>query len=728
MVQSVARDQAANERLHQRVKPELVEFLDTQVLPLTELNADSFWEGFIQLIDDLTPENRRLLAIRDDLQKQIDQWCEENRGNITPEAYQRFLQEIGYLLPQALPESIGTENIDAEIATMAGPQLVVPVKNARFALNAANARWGSLYDALYGSDIIPSDGELAAGPGYNPKRGEAVVHYCQKFLDECFPLNKGSHTEATHYSVFSSHLVAYFADGKTTGLANPGQFAGFDGDANDPQSIMLRNNGLHLELELVRSGQSTEHGDVISDIHMEAAVSTIMDCEDSVAAVDTEDKIEVYKNWLGLITGSLIDNFEKDGETIVRRLKADKHYVDPMGNDVTLPGRSLMMVRNVGLLMDSELVKDADGNNAPEGLVDAVVTALIASLDLADDRQFQNSRTGSIYIVKPKLHGPKEVRFTCDTFTRVEQLLGLPKNTIKLGIMDEEKRTSMNLGACILAARDRVFFINTGFLDRTGDEIHTSMKAGPFMHKNRLKSQTWIQAYEQRNVAIGVQCGFPGRAQIGKGMWAMPDALADMMDQKIGHPQSGATTAWVPSPTAATLHAIHYHKVDVFGLLKEKQDEQPDPVTRLLELPLLEDPSALTADEIERELENNCQGILGYVVRWIDQGVGCSKVPDINGAGLMEDRATLRISSQHVANWIEHGITNEAQVQSVLERMAAVVDEQNAGDPNYQNMAPNFDKSFAFKAAKALIFEGKEQPSGYTEPLLHHYRQLAKQS
>ena len=668
------------------------------------------------------------MAVRDDLQGKVDAWCSENAGQITPEDYKSFLQEIGYLQPQAQPEQIGTSNIDPEIATMAGPQLVVPVKNARFALNAANARWGSLYDALYGCDVIPREGELAPGKEYNAARGKAVVEYSQKFLDESFPLNKGSHSDVTHYSVFSSHLLAFFADGKTTGLATPGQFIGFEGDANDPESILLRNNGLHVELELVTSGQCTERGEVISDINLESALSTIMDGEDSVAAVDCEDKIEVYQNWLGLMLGTLEDRFEKNGEIVCRRLNSDKTFITPMGEEVTIPGRSLMLIRNVGLLTSIDLATDADGNEVQEGIVDAVVTALIGKLDLMGKGQFHNSRCGSIYIVKPKLHGPDEVRFTCQLFSKVEKLIGLEKNTLKIGIMDEERRTSLNLTACVLAARDRVFFINTGFLDRTGDEIHTSMMAGTFMPKGSLKGENWLRAYEQRNVAIGVQCGFPGRAQIGKGMWAMPDSMADMMEQKIGHVNAGATTAWVPSPTAATLHSMHYHKVDVFGLLAGKADEQPEPVTELLQLPLMADTSSLSAEDIERELENNCQGILGYVVRWIDQGVGCSKVPDINGNGLMEDRATLRISSQHIANWLEHGVTTEDQVQAVLERMAVVVDDQNKNDASYQNMAPNFDQSIAFKAAQALIFEGKQQPSGYTEPLLHSFRRQAKQA
>jgi len=723
---SVVRDNADNDRQPARVSPELYQFLETQVLPHTGLDSTSFWEGFIALIDELTPENKRLLAVRDELQARIDEWCCENRGQITPAEYKSFLQEIGYLQPQAQPEVIGTANIDAEIATMAGPQLVVPVKNARFALNAANARWGSLYDALYGSDVIATVGELAPGKTYNPARGKAVVAYCQNFLDQSFPLNKGSHSEVTHYSVFSSHMLAFFADGKTTGLANPGQFVGFEGDANDPESILLRNNGLHVELELVTSGQCTDRGDVISDINVEAALTTIMDGEDSVAAVDCEDKIEVYKNWLGLMLGNLEDRFEKNGEIICRRLNQDKTFVTPMGDEVTVPGRSLMLIRNVGLLTTIDLAEDADGNEVQEGIVDAVVTALIGKLDLMGVGPHKNSRTGSIYIVKPKLHGPEEVRFTCQLFGKVEKLIGLEKNTLKIGIMDEERRTSLNLTACILAARDRVFFINTGFLDRTGDEIHTSMMAGAFMPKGSLKGETWLQSYEQRNVAIGVQCGFPGKAQIGKGMWAMPDEMAEMMKQKIGHVKAGATTAWTPSPTAATLHALHYHQVDVFALLAEKANEQPAPVCDLLTLPLLEDPSSLTAAAIERELENNCQGILGYVVRWIDQGVGCSKVPDIHGVGLMEDRATLRISSQHVANWLTHGITTEDQVQTVLERMAVVVDEQNKNDASYKNMAPNFDQSIAFKAAQALIFEGKQQPNGYTEPLLHSFRRQAK--
>ena len=532
---SVVRDTADSSRQPARVSSELYQFLETQVLPHTDLDSTVFWEGFVALIDELTPENKRLLAVRDDLQAQIDTWCSENAGNITPEASKAFLEEIGYLQPQAQPEPIGTANIDAEIATMAGPQLVVPVKNARFALNAANARWGSLYDALYGSDVISREGELAPGKAYNNARGKAVVEYSQTFLDESFPLNKGSHSDVTHYSVFSSHLLCFFADGKTTGLANPGQFIGFEGDANDPESVLLRNNGLHVELELVTSGQCTERGEVISDINIESALSTIMDGEDSVAAVDCEDKIEVYQNWLGLMLGTLEDRFEKDGEIMCRRLASDKTFTTPMGDEVTVAGRSLMLIRNVGLLTDIDLATDAEGNEVKEGIVDAVVTALIGKLDITGKGQFQNSRTGSIYIVKPKLHGPDEVRFTCKLFSKVEKLIGLEKNTLKIGIMDEERRTSLNLTACILAARDRVFFINTGFLDRTGDEIHTSMMAGAFMPKGSLKGENWLTAYEQRNVAIGVQCGFPGRAQIGKGMWAMPDSMADMMEQKIGH-------------------------------------------------------------------------------------------------------------------------------------------------------------------------------------------------
>lgn len=725
---SLVSDTADTSRQPARVSSELYQFLETQVLPHTGLDSTIFWEGFIKIIDEMTPANKRFLATRVELQEQIDEWCTENAGNINAEDYKEFLHEIGYLLPQAQPEIIGTANVDPEINSMAGPQLVVPVKNPRFALNAANARWGSLYDAVYGSDIIPKEGELAPGSEFNTTRGEAVVAYSQKFLDESFPLNKGSHSEVTHYSVFSSHLLAFFAEGKTTGLANPGQFIGYEGDTNDPESILLRNNGLHVELELVTSGQCTERGKVISDINMESALSTIMDGEDSVAAVDCEDKIEVYKNWLGLMLGTLEDRFEKDGEIVRRRLNSDKTFLTPMGEEITIPGRSLMLNRNVGLLTTIDLAFDAEGNEVQEGIVDAIVTALIGKIDLMGRGKYQNSRTGSIYIVKPKLHGPAEVRFSCKLFNKVEELLGLDKYTIKIGIMDEERRTSLNLTASILAARNRVFFINTGFLDRTGDEIHTSMMAGTFMPKGELKGENWLSAYEQRNVAIGIQCGFPGRAQIGKGMWAMPEAMADMMEQKIGHVQAGATTAWVPSPTAATLHSMHYHKVDVFGVLSEKTEEQPLPSTELMQLPLMSDPSSLTSEAIERELENNCQGILGYVVRWIEDGVGCSKVPDINGNALMEDRATLRISSQHIANWLQHGITTQAQVESVLERMAVIVDEQNKNVAGYENMAPDFDKSFAFKAAQALIFEGKQQPNGYTEPLLHSYRRQAKQA
>lgn len=710
-----------------RIDQDLYNFIESDVLPLTDIESEAFWAGFQQIIEDLTPTNRALLATRDHIQAQIDEWHLDHQDGFSSDEYQAFLRSIQYIVPEGEAFAIETANVDDEIATLAGPQLVVPVKNARFALNAANARWGSLYDALYGSDVISKDGELAPTKGYNVARGDAVVAYAQTFLDENFALADASHKDVLSYVVAEGELVAKLASGETAGLQTPAQFVAFEGEADALTAAVLKNNGLHIILNLVpESERANHHNSVVKDITMEAALSTIMDCEDSVAAVDPEDKIEVYKNWLGLNKGDLEESFNKGGETVVRRLAQDRTYTTPSNGTYSLHGRSLMLVRNVGHLMTTSLMTTADGQEAHEGIVDGVVTSLIATIDLNKKGKLTNSRTGSIYIVKPKMHGPDEVAFTCELFTRIEQLLGLEKHTLKVGIMDEERRTTVNLKECIRQAKERVFFINTGFLDRTGDEIHTSMNAGPFIPKGEIKSQPWIAAYENWNVDIGLECGFTGKAQIGKGMFAMPDEMATMMEQKIGHPKAGANTAWVPSPTAATLHAMHYHQVDVFATQAQLKSRGRASLDDILTIPLLEKGTQLSAEAIEAELENNAQGILGYVVRWIDQGVGCSKVPDINGIGLMEDRATLRISSQHIANWLRHNICSEEQVSAVMKRMAVVVDSQNSGDANYQNMAPNFEQSIAYQAAEALVFEGTTQPNGYTEPLLHAFRQKAK--
>lgn len=715
------------EQIESRVHQLLYHFVSDELLPLTELNPAAFWQDMACLVADLAPRNRQLLATRDALQARIDNWHIAHREQaFDVEAYTEFLRSIGYLLPEPEPFSISTVNVDGELATLAGPQLVVPLKNARFALNAANARWGSLYDALYGTDMISPDGELASGSNYNPIRGACVIKAARDFLDEIFPLVKGSHRDAVCYTVHVNQLQVTLADGRIGGLKEPAQLLGLTGDQCEPQSIVLKNHGLHIEIEFYRGGRngSTDPAG-IDDIQIEAALTTIMDCEDSVAAVDAEDKIDVYRNWLGLIRGDLSCDLIKNGETLSRKLNKDKIVSGSDGRTIRLHGRSLMLIRHVGHLMTTELMRDAQGNDIPEGIIDAIVTALIASIDLHQSGQIRNSRTGSIYIVKPKMHGPEEVAFSCELFERVEALLQLPRNTLKLGIMDEERRTTVNLRACIYAARERLVFINTGFLDRTGDEIHTSMWAGAFMPKQDIKSQPCITAYEDSNVDAGLACGLPGRAQIGKGMWPMPDEMAQMMIAKIAHPLAGASTAWVPSPTAATLHALHYHRVDVVQQQARIRDRAPVQLQDILTPPLLRE--ELDAATIARELENNVQGILGYVVRWVEQGVGCSKVPDINNVGLMEDRATLRISSQHIANWLLHGLCSEAQVRATLRRMAQVVDSQNTGDPDYRAMAPDCDNSLAFEAASELIFNGLNQPNGYTEPLLHHYRQLAKQ-
>ncbi|MBX2859238.1 MAG: malate synthase G [Cellvibrionaceae bacterium] len=714
---------------HNMIHRAFYDFINDEVLPLTKLDTKQFWQNVAELVEELGPLNSQLLLERQRLQSQIDEWLKRNKDSFDAAAYQKFLRDINYLVDEGEDFCIATENVDEEIAHVAGPQLVVPLKNARFALNAANARWGSLYDALYGSDLIPQSDGLEIAEAYNPLRGAKVVELAKNFLDDRFPLSEGSHKDVSSYVVYFQHLLAIFPNGDTCGLQNPGQFVALSGSKTAPESVLLQNNGLHVEICLDRSGNigSTDRAG-IQDIVLEAALSTIVDCEDSVSAVDGDDKIEVYRNWLGLIRGDLTAEFKKGKQTLVRRLNVDRHFTGKNGNGYDLPGRSLLLIRNVGHLMCTDLIKDAEGHGAPEGIVDAVVSALIGSLDLEHDRQspVRNSRSGSIYIVKPKMHGPKEVAFACHLFSRVEELVNLPRNTLKIGIMDEERRTTLNLKACIREAKERVFFINTGFLDRTGDEIHTSMEAGPFLPKQQLKSQAWIKAYENWNVDVGLACGLQNRAQIGKGMWAMPDEMNRMMQEKIAHPLSGANTAWVPSPTAATLHAMHYHQVDVFTEQNKIKHRQPAKLDDILTIATIKDGSELSTQDVERELENNIQGILGYVVRWVDQGIGCSKVPDIHQVGLMEDRATLRISSQHLANWLHHGVCSKAQLLATLERMAAVVDEQNKHAEGYRPMCGNLDNSFAYKAAKALIFDGREQPNGYTEPLLHYYRIQAK--
>ena len=705
------------------VSIKLDEFLTSEVLPDLNITSDHFWQSLEAIVQEFGPRNRELLGLRETIQQKIDDWHLSNKGQTHDfESYKSFLKEIGYLTEDKGEFTIETQNVDPEIATIAGPQLVVPVMNARFALNAANARWGSLYDALYGTDMISEDDGATRAGAYNPVRGDKVIAFAKNFLDEHFPLSQGSYNDVSSFSLVDSSLSMGTVSGELTSLKDPAQFQGYQGSAENPSGILLKNNNLHAEIQIDPShsvGATDKAG--IKDVLLESAVTTIQDCEDSVAAVDGEDKVEVYRNWLGLMRGDLKETFIKGGSEMTRSLNLDREYLSPNGSQFSVPGRSLMLVRNVGHLMTNPAILDQNGLEIPEGILDAMFTICIAMHDLNGSGPIRNSRAGSIYIVKPKMHGPDEVQFTCDLFSAVEKALGMKHFTAKVGIMDEERRTTVNLKECIRVAKDRVIFINTGFLDRTGDEIHTSMEAGPMIPKAEMKQQPWITAYEDWNVDSGLETGFMGKAQIGKGMWPMPDEMLNMYKIKTMHPESGANCAWVPSPTGATLHAMHYHQILVSDQQEKHSNRPKASLDDILTIPLMTDPSSLSNEAIQNELDNNAQGILGYVVRWIDQGVGCSKVPDINNVGLMEDRATCRISSQHITNWLHHGICSQEQVIETMKRMAVIVDQQNSGDPQYQSMSPSYD-GIAFEAACNLAIEGRTQPSGYTEPILHEMR------